>query len=226
METYAPSEILIKRSTRFVVPTRSCLADSWRTSPRQESPSDDELSFLPRNCRRCGPGDRPSSLLRCRSLEVVSQQAELVDIQTCPTDKAEAEFVVHSMERLIGGSTFFSLDSGRVENHDEGESYSFSDFAVLYRTDAQADLLAEALARSGIPFQKKSHGGLMDEPARRAIIDALRGLLDSAGRARLPCRAAFPRPYASRSFLPLRSPPRSARSSRRASDAAMIRTVS
>jgi len=128
----------------------------------------------------------PSSLHAVRPVEVVSQQAELVDIQTCPTDKAEAEFVVHTIERLIGGSTFFSLDSGRVENH-EGESFSFSDFAVLYRMDAQADVLGEALARSGIPFQKKSHCGLTDEPTRRAMIDALRGLLatDVAPRGNL-----------------------------------------
>ena len=124
----------------------------------------------------------PSSLCRSRRPNAASQQAELVDLHTCPTDKAEAEFIVQAIERLIGGATFFSLDSGRVDGH-EGEPLAFSDFAVLYRTDAQADVLAEALGRSGIPFQKKSHSGLADEPARRAIIDALCQMLESSGPA-------------------------------------------
>jgi len=114
----------------------------------------------------------PTSLVDSRSLQSLSVDAQLVRIESCPTERAEAEFVVHSIERLIGGSTFFSMDSGRVEA-DEGESLSFADFAVLYRTDAQADALVEALARSGIPFQKKSHRSLTDEPAVQAMVQFL-----------------------------------------------------
>jgi DNA helicase-2/ATP-dependent DNA helicase PcrA len=111
----------------------------------------------------------PSSLVQDRVLESLSENAERIVFQTCPTDRAEAEFVVHTNERLIGGSTFFSLDSGRVATH-EGESLAFRDFAVLYRTAAQAAVLAEAFSRSGIPFQRKSHDRLCDRPAVQALI--------------------------------------------------------
>jgi len=43
---------------------------------------------------------------------------------------------------------------------------------VLYRTEAQAAALTEALARSGIPFRKHSHTSLGDEPAVRTLLDA------------------------------------------------------
>ena len=105
---------------------------------------------------------QPASLIADRQLDAISTITELVEIQTSATDRAEAETVVHTIERLIGGSTFFSIDSGRTEG--AASELSFSDFAVLYRTDAQADVLVEALERSGMPFQRKCHQALIDEP--------------------------------------------------------------
>ena len=77
-----------------------------------------------------------------RSLPGVEELLESVAAYL-PTDRAEAEFVVHAIERMIGGSTFFSLDSGRVEHAGES-SLCFADFAVLYRTEHQAEVLQEA----------------------------------------------------------------------------------
>jgi len=115
----------------------------------------------------------PTSLVSDRILEAFSGEADRIQIHTAASDRAEAEHVVHAIERLIGGSTFFSLDSGRVASH-EGQSLSFADFAVLYRTDAQAEPLVEALARSGIPFQRHSHHRLIDTPAVQALQRRLR----------------------------------------------------
>lgn len=82
--------------------------------------------------------------------EVVSKAK--LDIYHAPTYKAEAEYVVHEIEKMVGGTTYFSLDSGRVESYAEG-TYSFGDFAVLYRLGAQSQPLFEAFQRSGIPYQ-------------------------------------------------------------------------
>ncbi len=114
----------------------------------------------------------PASLLEDRRLLARGEGPEHIDIHACATDKAEAEFVVHTIERMIGGSTFFSMDSGRVET-DEGESHSFGDFAVLYRADSQAGLLVEAFHRSGMPFQKRSHGPLSEVPSVQAVMQAM-----------------------------------------------------
>ncbi|MFA5260897.1 MAG: ATP-dependent helicase, partial [Candidatus Omnitrophota bacterium] len=67
------------------------------------------------------------------------------------TDKAEAEYVVHQIEKLVGGTSMFSQDSGRVDTETGGER-SFGDIAVLYRLKAQVRLLKQALDRSGIPY--------------------------------------------------------------------------
>lgn len=67
------------------------------------------------------------------------------------TENAEAEFVVHTIERLVGGTSHFSQDSGRTSSDMESE-LSFGDIAVLYRLQAMAAPLEKAFARSGIPF--------------------------------------------------------------------------
>ncbi len=68
------------------------------------------------------------------------------------TDRAEAEFIVHQIEQLIGGTSFFSIDSSRVDDRGLPEDYSFADIAILLRTKGLAPPLIEALTRSGIPY--------------------------------------------------------------------------
>jgi DNA helicase-2/ATP-dependent DNA helicase PcrA len=70
------------------------------------------------------------------------------------TEQAEAEYVVHQIEKALGGLSYFSRDSGRVGD-DEGimVSRSFADFAVFYRLGMQSQPLIEAFERSGIPYQ-------------------------------------------------------------------------
>ena len=117
----------------------------------------------------------PATLLEDRSDQQATNDTDspnLVAIHQCTTERAEAEFVVHSIERLIGGSSFFSLDSGRVDSH-EGEALSFGDFAVLYRTDAVSGPLVEALGRSGMPYQKRVHTPLADHPLVEQLLPFL-----------------------------------------------------
>lgn len=75
----------------------------------------------------------------------------LLTIHAAATDRSEAEYIVHTIEQLIGGTSMFSQDSGRVDSHHDGE-LSFGDIAVLYRLKRQAVELKKALERSGMPF--------------------------------------------------------------------------
>jgi len=104
--------------------------------------------------------------------EIVREMHERITIHAAPTDRAEAESVVHQIEDLIGGHNFFSIDSGRARSAAVA-NLSFADFAVLYRTEAQSAPLVEALARSGIPFKKHSHEALAAQPAMRALMREL-----------------------------------------------------
>jgi DNA helicase II / ATP-dependent DNA helicase PcrA len=104
--------------------------------------------------------------------EIVRGMHERITIHAAPTERAEAEFVVSAIEQAIGGHSFFSIDSGRGGSG-QAAALSFADFAVLYRTEAQAGVLSEALARSGIPFRRHSHGALAQEPSVQTLLGAL-----------------------------------------------------
>jgi DNA helicase-2/ATP-dependent DNA helicase PcrA len=96
-----------------------------------------------------------------------------LDIYQAQTDKAEAEYVVHQIEKMVGGTSYFSWDSGRVDEGDEATGRSFSDFAVLYRISAQSRLLIEAFQRSGIPFQSAGKTPFFEMPEIQEILSFL-----------------------------------------------------
>ena len=95
-----------------------------------------------------------------------------ITLHEAASEAAEAEFVVRSVEQLLGGHSFFSIDSGRALEA-ATDNLSFADIAVLYRTEAQAPALVEALQRSGMPFQHRSHRLLTDHPGVAELVDVL-----------------------------------------------------
>ncbi len=107
-----------------------------------------------------------------RSVAALADFAEQVklDVYHAPTDKAEAEYVVHQIEQMVGGTSYFSLDSGRAPGDVPTVAHSFADFAVLYRLGAQSRLLIEAFDRSGIPYQTVGQTPLHAQPQVRAIL--------------------------------------------------------
>ena len=84
----------------------------------------------------------------------------------------EAAWIAEAIDRLLGGSSFHSLDSGRADGHAHG-GIGLADIAVLYRTDAQAASLGQGLARAGLPFQKRSHDLLARRPGVPEILREL-----------------------------------------------------
>lgn len=67
-----------------------------------------------------------------------------IELIECGDERAEAEFIIKEIERMMGG-----LSSLTVKDSDDAR---FSDFAVLYRTNRQAEALADAFERSPLPF--------------------------------------------------------------------------
>ncbi|HEV2252884.1 MAG TPA: UvrD-helicase domain-containing protein [Streptosporangiaceae bacterium] len=94
-------------------------------------------------------------------------------------EHAEAAWIAAAIDQLLGGASFHSLDSGRADGHGHGK-LGLSDIAVLYRTDAQAAALGQALTRAGLPYQKRSHDLLARRPAVADIVREM-ALVDAAG---------------------------------------------
>jgi DNA helicase II / ATP-dependent DNA helicase PcrA len=76
-----------------------------------------------------------------------------VEISGHQSDRQEAEMTVRRIERLLGGASRFTVDTGWAAQTDEGKrTYSLGDFVVLYRLNAQARLFETALERAGLPY--------------------------------------------------------------------------
>jgi superfamily I DNA/RNA helicase len=116
-----------------------------------------------------GEGGKTPPLQAMQALAEFAEQVKL-DVYAAPTDKAEAEFVVHQIEQMVGGTSYFSLDSGRVAGAEQEMARAFADFAVLYRLGAQSRPLVEAFERSGIPYQTVGQTPLT---AHKAVREAL-----------------------------------------------------
>ncbi|MGH3821732.1 MAG: UvrD-helicase domain-containing protein [Pseudonocardiaceae bacterium] len=130
----------------------------------------------------------PTTLVPDRALRPMSAHEDcLVGMHHALTEQAEASFVVHTIEQLLGGVSFHSLDSGRVDSNGTAglRGLGFSDFAVLYRTDRQAGVVMDALTRAGLPFQKRSHDRLTDRPGVQRIFDELT-YVPASGTEKMP----------------------------------------
>jgi DNA helicase-2/ATP-dependent DNA helicase PcrA len=91
-----------------------------------------------------------------RSGDVAGDSLGVLTCHEAADEHAEAAWIAATVDRLLGGTSFHSLDSGRADGQDHGR-LGLADIAVLYRTDAQAGPLGQALTRAGLPFQKGSH---------------------------------------------------------------------
>jgi DNA helicase II / ATP-dependent DNA helicase PcrA len=100
-----------------------------------------------------------------------------VSFHQAADEHAEAAWIAATIDQLLGGTSFHSLDSDRADGHEHGKA-GLADIAVLYRTDAQAGPLGQAFSRAGLPYQKRSH----DLLARRAgVADVLAEMRLAAG---------------------------------------------
>ncbi len=114
----------------------------------------------------------PSTLVPGRAAAAVAAGAPEpggVSLHEAADEHAEAAWIAAAIDQLLGGASFHSLDSGRADGHGHGK-LGLSDIAVLYRTDAQAGALGQALTRAGLPYQKRSHDLLARRPAVAGIV--------------------------------------------------------
>lgn len=125
-----------------------------------------------RSCIQNFPGDYPEARVfrlkqsyRC-SNRILEASGDVIDSENMlkglqkgvkitvkqeDTDRSEAEFIARTIEKLIGGMSFFSIDSDVAEGEEDSEISSLSDFAVLFRISRQADLIKQAMLNHNIP---------------------------------------------------------------------------
>ena len=98
------------------------------------------------------------------------------------TDRSEAEWVARTIEGMIGGLRFFSIDSGISGGREDTGIRSLSDFAVLVRMGRQMETFRKAFFDHGIPYREATHHSLFRKDPAKAILDLLRFSVNEKNR--------------------------------------------
>lgn len=85
-------------------------------------------------------------------LRSMSEKGDPIHEVRLASEKAEGAFITQTIDSMLGGSSFFSIDSGRADG--ATEKLGFGDFAVVYRLNAVGDALEKQFQASGIPYQR------------------------------------------------------------------------
>ncbi len=94
-------------------------------------------------------------------------------IKETASGKAEAVAIGKMIEKLVGGTSFYSMDTGAVASGEKTE-YSFSDFAILYRTGRQCETFIDVFEKEGIPYQTANKKDMLEVQGIRQLISLCR----------------------------------------------------
>ena len=97
-------------------------------------------------------------------LAAVRPGKEPIRLIEVPSETAEGIAVVREIARMVGGTDMVQTDAGA-----EG-TRSFADFAVLFRTGRQGQVLEECFRKEGLPYRLVGQKGFLQAPSVRAAL--------------------------------------------------------
>ena len=109
-------------------------------------------------------GHNPGRTLR--PFEAVRPQGLQIRLLSTPGATAEGIAVVHEISRMVGGADMLQAD--RTGGRERARS--FGDFAVLFRTGRQAEVLEECFAQEGLPYRLSGQKGFLQTPSVAAAL--------------------------------------------------------
>ena len=102
-----------------------------------------------------------------------------IHLMQLKTERSEAVAIGKTIEQMIGGTGFFSIDSGAVDGN--VQPLSFADFAVLVRTRGQIQAIGETLEKAGIPCQVVDRKTILDHDDIKKLIAVFKIIHETGG---------------------------------------------
>ena len=96
-----------------------------------------------------------------------------VSIMTARSEKAEAVAIGRVIEQMIGGMGFHAVDFDKLNQYQDSAQRSFSDFAILFRTHDQGQVLIDLLEKAGIPCQLANRDRFYNHPGIKELLKFL-----------------------------------------------------
>jgi len=88
-----------------------------------------------------------------KELTTSRERGKTIAIISVPDERVEGEIIVREIEMRMCGTSHYQMVKRGVAQDYSSCTFRFSDFGVIYRTNAQAKALENTFSSSGIPFQ-------------------------------------------------------------------------
>ena len=127
--------------------------------------------------------EKNSELLESGGRHAVCSEIEdggHIPVMQLASEKAEAVAIGKTIEKMVGGTGFYSMDSGAADAATDRRRLSFADFAVLFRTRSQGQIIFKTIEKAGIPCQLIDRKSVLDHPGVKAVISVFK-LLNGVG---------------------------------------------
>ena len=96
-----------------------------------------------------------------------------------PTEASEAEGIAREIDRLIGGTGFFAIDSDTIDTKERPALSSLGECAILIRAAVLAPPIEKALINHGIPYRLIGDKPWWEEEPARSVLIFLRASIRS-----------------------------------------------
>jgi DNA helicase-2/ATP-dependent DNA helicase PcrA len=114
-----------------------------------------------------------------KDLKPIRERGVPITVISVPDERAEGEMIVREIEEKMGGTSHYQLMKHVIPtNPSLANSYSFSDFAVIYRTNVQAKVIEESFISSGIPYQVIGEKYHLKRRETMKIVSLLKALIN------------------------------------------------
>jgi DNA helicase-2/ATP-dependent DNA helicase PcrA len=113
-----------------------------------------------------------------KKLNPFREKGNIITVVSAPDVKAEGETIIREIEERMGGTSHYQMMHTNGEKDFSGHAYRFSDFAVVFRTNAQAKAIEEAFITSGIPFQLLGASHLLKRKEITDILSYLKAVIN------------------------------------------------
>ena len=100
-----------------------------------------------------------------------------ISISEQPSGAAEAEFIARQIVDLLGGVSFFSIDSSVAQGDKNETINSLSDLAILCRTRNQFEAITKALLDHHVPYQENGTVPFFQQEPFQSFCDVLSAFL-------------------------------------------------
>ena len=168
---YRSTDTILEASFQMI--TGQKITDQNKTNKNSGSNKNTENQIIP--CRITTNSGKTDYNTKEKIYSDIKGRSRVMIMESA-SDKAEAVAVGKTIERLTGGISMFSMDTGKADASDAGK-FSFADFAVLYRTKNQSRIFAEIFEKAGIPFQTADRDNFLSEKGIKELISIIKTLL-------------------------------------------------